>query len=80
VCRYAGPVSGLRGELNGEGRGWRRRWRAPRLIVLARGAAEERVLENCKTVDWVVHGPGDGYSECETHEYCYTDCDAVVVS
>lgn len=75
-----GPVSQLFGELNGRAPRRGRPWRAPRLIVLARGAAEERALEACKTVDWVVHGPGDGYSECEIHEYCYTDCDAVVMS
>lgn len=56
------------------------KWVRPRLVVLARPSSEERVLETCKSEDWVVHGPGDGYSECETKDYCYAVCEPMAVS
>jgi hypothetical protein len=47
-------------------------WRKPELVVVVRGAVEERTLIGCKTIDQDSN-PGMSDSGCDFDSYC-TQC------
>jgi hypothetical protein len=47
-------------------------WRKPELVVVVRGAVEERTLIGCKTIDQNSN-PGMSDSGCDFDSYC-TQC------
>jgi hypothetical protein len=55
-------------------------WSRPELVVMGRGGREECVLAACKTSDWLVHGSGDGYADCEVKDYCYAECEPLMAT
>lgn len=58
----------------------KKRWEAPKLVVLYRGKAEESVLGFCKTVEQG-GGPGVNAHACVSQDLpCGTTCDAWVTT
>lgn len=56
----------------------KKRWEAPKLVVLYRGKAEESVLGFCKVIGPAGDGPGVTAVACASYDPCGPTCDAWV--